>query len=152
MQAKVVRILGLFILTFGLASPLFSQSKTTTRHNALTNEVLSQVVRRILRTYFKPATSPRTVFITGSFLTRAMLPTIRNTRFVIPRKGADCFHRVYEFTEWDAPGSKRAIAFGRYDPCSGGTGDIWNFRFRGNKLQVWSSGEQWGSSGDDRGP
>ena len=118
------------------------------------NRVMSQVVSRILRAYFKPSRRVQTVYITDAGIRRSWLPKIGNVRFIVVTsdKRDSRIGSFYTFLEPEKKASKWSVGFGTFNPRAGGTGDCWNFYAVGREVRIWRTGEQWGSSGSDRRP
>lgn len=113
----------------------------------LPDEIMQQVVSRIIRWQFKPARKPRTIPIANVRVKREWLPVIENITFdLVPGKRTSDFQNgVFFFEEVTRDGSAYSINAGWGDPECGGLGDTWKFKVSGNRVRLWPTGFGWGS-------
>ena len=107
------------------------------------DDVMRQVVSRILTYKFKPANRPKTIYLVKEGLQPTWLPDIPNIEFRL-LSGEELEDReadVYFFTK---PGFSRNtydIGFAFGDPNCGYTGESWQFRVSKGKVRLWPGGE-----------
>jgi len=149
-------LLSLFVILF-VSSSIRCQS---IRPAELTDEVLAQVVKRILRYEIKPGRKPRTVFLSGtSFLPPdetpvlpipiqpEWLPAIPNIDFKIYDENDYPDLEGYYFWGIEEVNRRFEISVGYGNlGIGGGEGHIWSFRVERGNVRLWlvpNSGFGW---------
>ena len=133
----------------------FAQNEDEKPKVELPDKVLSQVVRRIVQWYFKPANQPRTVHFSENGIKSAWMPEIRNIEFVLlnDKDSNEREEGVYFFEQVEREGKTYSINFGFGHPNCDATGDPWRFRVIGNSVRLWQFRGAWGKGcGESAGP
>jgi hypothetical protein len=138
---KPVKYLLALALTFYLAAQVFAQAEYPGDGTPakVPDQVMQEVVRRVLVQTFKPALKPKTIEILDNGISLSWLPIIRNVKFRLvlsSEKHGD----IYFFTkpELSKKTYKIGLAFG--DPECSAIGDTWNFRIVIEKITLWKNG------------
>jgi hypothetical protein len=142
----------IFVLSF---SGHVSAQQPADEPITLPDSVMAQVVSRILRWYFKPASRPKSVLIAERGIKREWLPAISNINF---RLGTDndalkTAKGAFIFEGLERVGQHYSINVGWADfECDAG-GDVWEFRTgRDNKVRLWKTNGGWGGGCNGNGP
>ena len=146
-----------FLWKFELFSLLiFSFSLFNIGQTAVTNvksptvvpdQIMEQVVRRVLVWSFKPRSKPTVVYVFNEDLNQSWLPVIRNVEFRL-LSIEEIQHRqlkVYFFTEPEQSGNSYSISFAFGTPPFGTShcnyqGENWRFRISEKTLRLWHKG------------
>jgi hypothetical protein len=112
----------------------------------LPDDVMRQVVSRILRFYFKPLENERAVYISDHQIKREWLPDIKGRRFVVLTDAEiRDDRRAFFFRPPEVIGHAFQIGFGYGVPSCEGTGDTWRFRVAEGRVRLWPLvGTGWG--------
>lgn len=112
--------------------------------------VMQNIVSRIVRSYFKPTSKARTVYISDRLIRKEWLPAIKKVNFVVLDTAAvlERQESVYFFKETGSEGES-SIGFGYGWPHCKAFGDIWLFRTIGSRLRLSPVRGGWAS---DCGP
>lgn len=112
----------------------------------LPDNVMREVVGRILRYQFKPRQKPATIPLSDSQIKRDWLPKIGNITFeLIPdERIAEYEKGVFLFEEIEREGVTYSINVGWGDLDCSATGDTWKFRVSGEKVRLWPTKRHWG--------
>ena len=111
------------------------------------DQIMKQVVRRVLVWSFKPRSKPTVVYIFKEGPNKSWLPVIRNVEFRL-LSIEEIQHReskVYFFTEPEQSGNSYSIAFAFGTPPFGTShckykGENWHFRISEKTLRLWPKG------------
>lgn len=101
--------------------------------------VMQEVVSRILIYQFKPRTQEKIIFISEKGIKQAWLPTIQNVEFQLltDEEIEDSGKDVYFFTEIKISKRTYEIGLAYGDPDCDYIGNTWNFRFSKSKVRLW---------------
>jgi len=123
-------------------------------------EAMSQVVRTVLSSYFKPKSPGRTVYLDKAYIRKLWLPRISGVQFRLIDSHDSSFSVRHHF-RFDFFIALDETSNGQYDigfafgcPCSGYKGDLWHIVVKNQKLVSLKkkSDEGYVSSGYDSGP
>jgi hypothetical protein len=138
---KLLSALAL-IYAFSLAG--FGQTTQTVEIQVVKvpDQVMKEVVRRILTSYFKPRDQAKTVYLSENGIKQTWLPKIKNIEFRLLT--AEEFEKsgksAYLFTETTLTEDTYSIGFGFGDSPCNLTGDSWYFRFINQKVELQQNG------------
>jgi hypothetical protein len=137
------------LLILILSISCFSQtSESNEESDVIPEQVMKQIVRKVLIHYFKPRSQKRVVYLSKNEIQQSWLPKIKGVKFQLLNPQQDRGTHHYTFRDFD----KHTIGFGYGYSGSGFNGDIWHFRFSKQTLKIWKSdNEGFGSSGIDHG-
>ena len=142
----VVLILGSALLSMTVAGQGSSDEEKVT----LPDPVMQQVVSRILRWQFKPASRPKAVPISERGITREWLPSIQNISFQLASDNdALKFKKgVFLFEGLQRIGKHYSINVGWGDFECNAWGDVWKFRIeKDDAVRLWRVRDQWWGRG-----
>ncbi|MBS1794455.1 MAG: hypothetical protein JSS81_11405 [Acidobacteria bacterium] len=135
MKLKIAGSL-LFLL---LSLPAAAQNGDQTPKISLPENVMAQVVRRILGWKFAPSKRPKTVLLSGRGVKKEWLPAIANVEFRLLTEDEvrDAKTGIYFFTAPEKEGKTYNLGLGFGDPGCDYTGETWYFRPDGAKIRLW---------------
>lgn len=140
----------LLILVFSTIS--FSQTSESNEESVVIPEqVMKQIVRRVLIHYFKPRSQKKVVYLSEEDIQQSWLPKINGIDFQLlntqHHRGTD--HYLFRFDDFF---DKNSFGFAYGASTSGFYGDIWQFRITQQAVKIWRNNNKgFGSSGDDHG-
>ena len=158
-RVRLAPVLLTFLISFLSASMGIGQSLDTSESDPiLPDNVMEQVVRRVLYSYFKPGDRKRVVLLDSRHVRNSWLPKIRGIEFKLldssDPKSYLKYHFEFEFL-WFNESAERSkgkydIGFGYGCPCAGYEGDTWHLTVK-NETLVSLRKSKWGygSSGID---
>lgn len=128
-------------LLLGLVVTGHSQEDEEDAEVVLPAPVMEQVVKRMVRWYFKPPKKPKTIYFSAENIRKEWLPKIKNIEFVLLEKPERYPYerKVYRFEEVDVSGRGFRIPFsygdgGCHTLKEASAGDTWSFRVRGSTV------------------
>lgn len=133
------RIFLLILVVSVFPWPAFAQDEDEKPKVELPDQVMSQVVRRIVRWYFKPANRPREIHFSENGIQASWLPKLKNIEFILLNDNDSLRQEkgVYFFKAPDQTGKTYSIDFGFGDLNCDASGDTWKFKLIGSKVGVW---------------
>jgi len=137
------RIILIGCLLTSLNSSLFSQKTADEPKATVPEEVMEQVVKRIVTWYFKAPKNPKTIYFAAD-IKKEWLPKIDNIDFVVLEKPARSRYnrKVYFFRDIEKRRKGIRISFGYGDDLNcGSTGDYWTCRLEGSRVKL--TGPAW---------
>lgn len=135
------KLLLFFIIIFSLSITVFGQNNGDEKSSVVSvpENVMQEVVRRILIYQFKPLTKKKVIFIAKKEIKREWLPKIQNVEFhlLTDEEVEDSGNDVYFFTEPELSKRTYEIGFAYDDPNCEYIGDTWRFRISKNRIRLW---------------
>jgi hypothetical protein len=108
----------------------------------VSEQVMAQVVRRVLVWSFKSSSRPKVINLAERGLQKSWLPVIRNIEFRL--LSAEDIQQteqgIYFFTETERSGNKYQIGFAFGNPDCDFRGDRWHFRISNQRIRLWQDG------------
>lgn len=142
----------ILILLASALIPVAAQDDET--EVTLPDNVMHQVVDRIVRFYFKPRAKPTTIYFSDRNLKKHWFPKIRNIKFELVDGQAD-LNGLYGYTFETAERNGRVydigFGYGEIGCSGGGSGRTWTFRITGRRVRLWFNGGRWGWNCDADG-
>lgn len=144
-------VLLTFFLTVGLTIPACASEPDQEAPVTLPDDVMEQVVSRILKWKFKPGKRPTQVYLSADGIKKSWLPSIKNIEFrlilIDPEDqnspGAYSFdpEGIYFFTPLELEDGAYRVGLGLGDPGCNAFGATWSFRVPDRKkVRLWRSG------------
>jgi hypothetical protein len=132
-------MLILSFLTIGSSQTLESNETTNV---VIPEQVMEQVVRRVLVWSFKPRNKPTVIYLAEERLNKSWLPTIKNIEFRLLSSDEilEKNLKVHFFTELNFSGKTYNIGFVFGHPICGYDGGQWHFRPSKQKIRLWQNG------------
>jgi hypothetical protein len=134
------KVLLALVLVHSVAFTDFAQSnQDETKTVVVEEQVMKQVVRRILIWNFKPRNQKKIIYLADKGIQKSWLPEIKGIEFRLLNESEVVEkHKVYFFTELEKrPLSKYYIGFAFGDPDCEYTGTSWVFRISKEKVKLW---------------
>jgi hypothetical protein len=131
------RSLLIAVTLLAFVPPSFGQ--TDDKEIVLPDNVMKQVVSRMVTWYFKPRAKPTTIYFSDSNLKKEWLPEIRGISFVLLNDIEENVRRKgYMIQRADRAGRGYSIGFGYGEVgCpGGGQGDTWYFRVTNSRVRI----------------
>jgi len=139
-------VLVMFLLVVSV--PVLAQQDEQ-RKVDMPDNVMKEVVSRVLTWYFKPRTKSKKIYLSNDLIKQEWLPEIKNIEFVIEPENTDRLY--YLFGPIERKGNNFDINFGRFTGCRENccytTGDTWRFRVIGKRVRLFQASSGWGGSG-----
>jgi hypothetical protein len=143
------RFLLALILISGFSIVGFAQTEEPDETPvSVPEQVMEQVVRRILIWSFKPRNKPKIIYLSEQQgLKKSWLPQIKGVEFrLLSETEAAGREDIYFFTKLEKrPKNTFHIGFAFGDPSCDYNGDSWNFRISKQKVRLWQPDEGFGA-------
>lgn len=145
-ESKITMTKGICILFCLLLVQMSSVAQDTKEDVLLPDEVMRQVVSRILIYNFKPRQTSTTVPLAESQVKQDWLPEIRNVAFeLVPDKRIiDYENGVFLIEKVERAGTAYSINVGWGDLDCDATGVTWKFRLLSRQVRLWLTNMGWG--------
>lgn len=151
-----LKILFSLVLILNFSTVGFSQTLKSDRTPAVIvpEQVMKQVVRKVLIWYFKPRNQRKVIYLSARGLQQSWLPEIKGIKFQLLSKQETNSEEYYSFTDVEERlKGKFNISFSYGCQSCGYYGDVWHFRILKQSVTLWkANNESFGSSGNDYGP
>lgn len=149
------KILSIFFIVAAFSSVSVFAQDAADEPLSLPDSVMQQLVFRILKWNFRPASRPKSVLVSERGIKSEWLPTIPNINFQLASENdaLKAKNGAFLFEGLQRVGKHYSINVGWGDFECEGFGDVWEFIVgKDDKVRLWRTGGGWGRGCGGNGP